>query len=89
VDTQQGLPEDELYLYRIPTYSLYYGPDANDFLRKILPTKPTSANIEELKFLFFSPTEEELVFQDDYDDYDRIFFKDWRELYHLLLFVFR
>lgn len=46
VDTNKELLDDELCLYRVSTYSLYFGPDANDFLRKILPNKPGTSSKE-------------------------------------------
>jgi hypothetical protein len=57
VDTPQDLPEDELYLYRVPNYTLYYGSSAPDYLKRTLPGRPGTGN-EDLRFLFFGSAEE-------------------------------
>lgn len=89
IDTQKDLPEDELYLFRINIYSMYYGGDAPEYLKKVLPQKPIPPLVEELKYLFFGPAEEDLVFQYEYDEYEKIPFKEWKELYGLILFPYR
>lgn len=68
VDTPQDLPEDELYLYRIPNYALYYGSAAAEYLRGTLPARAGTGN-EDLRFLFFGTSEEELAFMEEFDDY--------------------
>lgn len=88
VDTPQDLPDDELYLYRIPNYTLYYGSAAPDYLKRTLPARAGTGN-EDLRFLFFGTNEEELAFMEEFDDYERVHFADWRELYQLLLFELR
>ncbi len=39
-------------------YSIYYGPDGGEYLRRILPNRPGSASVEEMKFLYYGPAEE-------------------------------
>jgi hypothetical protein len=57
VDSTRDLPDDELYLYRIPSYALYYGSTAPEYLRKTLPARAGTGN-EEVRFLFFGAAEE-------------------------------
>lgn len=69
VDTENELPEDELYLHRIWMYALFYGPNGEEHLRRILPTRPMQPVHDKSRYLFYSYGEEELVFVPDYDEY--------------------
>jgi hypothetical protein len=53
VDTDNELPEDELYLYRIWMYSIFYGQNGEDYLRRILPSRPVPPFHEKNKYLFY------------------------------------
>jgi hypothetical protein len=87
VDTNESLPQDELYFYRIWLYSLYYGPNGHlylsDLLRKLNPQPHPG-----FKLLFYSLSEEHIVFDTGYWDYEKIFYKDWKELFTYLVRVF-
>jgi hypothetical protein len=41
VDTSKDLQEDELLFYRMPNYSLYYGPDGPAYLNSIIGSQST------------------------------------------------
>ena len=67
IDTTRELPEDELYLFRIWMYSLYYGPNGDDYLARILPDLPVQPYCDKFKMLYYSNGEEELIFEPEYD----------------------
>lgn len=50
-------------------YSIFYGPNGDDYLRQILPTKAIAPLHDKNKYLFYSQGEEEFVFVSDYEDY--------------------
>ena len=89
VDTDQEMPEDELYLYRIWIYTIYYGPNGPDHLMKILPDKPLTPCRDRSKMLFYSSADEDLVFSPEYDEYEKIFYGDMPALYQYIVVLFR
>ena len=76
VETEGELPEDELYLYRICRYAVYYGPNGMEYLRRIRPRSPPPMPFK-FKYLFYGMGEEDIAFWTDYDEYEKIFFKNW------------
>lgn len=77
VDTSEALPQDELYFFRIWLYSLYFGPNGHLFLAELL-RKINPQSHPGFKLLFYSLNEEHLVFDSQYWDYEKIFYKDWK-----------
>lgn len=48
-------------------YTLFYGPNGDEHLKRILPTRPQLPLHDKNKYLFYSFGEEDLVFLPEYD----------------------
>ena len=58
-------------------------------MRKVLPSRAVPPFHDKFRYLFYSYGEEELVFDGDYDEYEKIFYADWTELFRYLVTIFK
>lgn len=72
VDDNADLYEDELLFYRYPLYSIYYGSNGVEYLKKVLP-RSFNSNNEQVKMLYHLANDRDLSLQ--YGDYEKVEFK--------------
>lgn len=61
VDENVELYEDELLFNRYPLYSIYYGSNGADYLKRTLPKNYSHPAKSPVKILYFSPTDIDLT----------------------------
>ncbi len=68
VEDTADLFEDEFLFYRFPAYSLYYGQNGADYLRRHLP-KPMIQKAQTTRILYYFPQDRLAAF--NYKDYEK------------------